>query len=105
MLDSAVDLLNGLFFIAMILLTAVCIVGSIVAALRAVSHGTATSESIQGYFVDDMSTRPGGLLDTKAIVNNTAESQLVSSAPEDFKSCACPQIPALGGVPIGTYRS
>ena len=54
MLESAVDLLDGLFFIAMILLTAVCIVGSIVAALRAVDRGTATSSSIQGTFVDDM---------------------------------------------------
>jgi hypothetical protein len=58
MLESTVDLLNGLFFIAMILLTAVSIVGSIVAALRAVSHGTATSESIQEQFVDDM--QPAG---------------------------------------------
>jgi hypothetical protein len=38
MLESTIDLLNGLFLIAMILLTAVCIVGSIVAALRAVSR-------------------------------------------------------------------
>jgi heme A synthase len=35
MLESTVDLLDGLFFIAMILLTAACILGSIVAALRA----------------------------------------------------------------------
>jgi hypothetical protein len=46
MLESTADLLDGLFFIAMILLTAVCILGSIVAALRAVSRGTATSENI-----------------------------------------------------------
>jgi len=52
-LESTVDLLDGLFFIAMILLTAVCIVGSIVAALRAVGRGTATSSSIQGNFVHD----------------------------------------------------
>jgi hypothetical protein len=55
MLESTVELLNGLFFIAMILLTAVCIVGSIVAALQAVNRGTATSSSIPGNFVDDMS--------------------------------------------------
>jgi hypothetical protein len=62
MLESTVDLVNGLFFIAMILLTAVCIVGSIVAALRAVRHATATSESIREQFVDDMhpAERPRG---------------------------------------------
>jgi len=54
MLESIVDLLDGLFFIVMILLTAVCTVGSIVAALRAVSRGTATSEIIQRKSVDDM---------------------------------------------------
>jgi hypothetical protein len=46
-----------------ILLMAFCIVGSVVAALRAVSRGTATSESIHGKFVDDMGTRSGGLSD------------------------------------------
>ena len=74
MLESTVDLLNGLFLIAMILLIAVCIVGSIVAALRAVSRGNATSDSIQGKFVDDMGSQSGGLLDTKAIGNKAAES-------------------------------
>jgi hypothetical protein len=55
MLESTVDLLDGLFFIAMILLTAVCILGSIVAALRAVGRGTATSENIQGRAVRNRS--------------------------------------------------
>jgi hypothetical protein len=54
MLESTVDLLDGLFFIAMILLTAVCILGSIVAALRAVSRGTATSENIHGKLAADI---------------------------------------------------
>ena len=54
MLESTVNLLDGLFSIALILLTAVCIVGSIVAALHAISREAATSESIQGKFVDDM---------------------------------------------------
>jgi len=62
MLESTVDLLNGLFLIAVILLMVFCIVGSVVAALRAVNRGTATSESIHGKFVDDMGTRSGGLL-------------------------------------------
>ena len=54
MLESTVDLLDGLFFIATILLTAVCILGSIVAALRAVGRGTDTSENIRGKLVDDI---------------------------------------------------
>jgi hypothetical protein len=53
MLESTVDLLNGLFSIAL-LVVMFSIVGSIVAALRAVSRGTATSESVQGKFGDDM---------------------------------------------------
>jgi hypothetical protein len=48
MLESTVDLLNGLFSIALILVVMFSIVGSIVAALRAVSRGTVTSESVQG---------------------------------------------------------
>jgi hypothetical protein len=105
MLESTVDLLNGLFLIAMILLTAVCIVGSIVAALRAVSRGTAASESIHGKFVDDMGSQSGGPLGTKAIVNKAAQSQLEVPAPEDFRSCASPHTPAVGAISIGTYRS
>jgi hypothetical protein len=54
MLESTVDLLDGLFSVALILLMVLSIVGSIVAALRAVSRATATSEGIQGNFVDDM---------------------------------------------------
>jgi hypothetical protein len=53
MLESIIDLLNGLFFIATISLTAVCVVGSIVVALRAVGRETATSESIHRNLVDD----------------------------------------------------
>jgi hypothetical protein len=98
MLEGMVDLLNGLFLIAMVLLTAVCIVGSIVAALRAVSRGNAGSERIRGQFVDDMGSRPGDLLDTKAIINNAAKSQLEVRAPEDFKSFASPQTPTVGAI-------
>ena len=83
MLESTVDLLNGLFLIAMILLTVVCIVGSIVAALRAVSSDA--SKSIQEKYGDDVGCEPGGLLDAKTIVNQAAESQLEVSAPEEFK--------------------
>jgi hypothetical protein len=104
MLESTVDLLNGLFLIAMILLIAVCIVGSIVAALRAVSRGNVTSDSIQGKFVDDMGSQSGGLLDTKAIGNKAAESRLDVSVPEDFKFRASPQTPTVGAISIGTYR-
>jgi hypothetical protein len=105
MLESSVDLLNSLFLVAMILLTAVCIVGSIVAALRAVNQGTSCSESIPRKFVDDMGGQPGGPLDTKAIVNKAAESHLEVPAPEDCKSYASPQTPAVGAFSIGTYRS
>jgi len=61
MLESTVDLLNGLFFIAMILLTAICIVGSIVAALHAVGGGSANSSSIQQKFVDNIKPVEGPL--------------------------------------------
>jgi len=105
MLESAVDLLNGLFLIAMILLTTVCIVGSVVAALRAVSRATATSESIQARFVDDMGSRSGSLLDTQGTGSQTAESRQGGSAPKDFKSGASPQPSTVGAIRVGTYRS
>ena len=57
MLESIVDLLDGLFLIAAIVLMVFCIVGSIVAALRAVSGGTATSTRSPGKFVDDVGER------------------------------------------------
>jgi hypothetical protein len=41
MLESLVELLVGLFLIALTLLIGSCIVGSITAALRAVNHGSA----------------------------------------------------------------
>jgi hypothetical protein len=42
MLESVVELLGGLFLSALTLLIGSCIVGSIVAALRAVSRESAT---------------------------------------------------------------
>jgi hypothetical protein len=105
MLETSVDLLNGLFLVAMIFLTTVCIVGSIVAALRAVNRGTSSPESIQRKFVDDMGSQSGGPSGTKAIANKTAESHLEVPAPEDCKSYASPQTPAVGAFLIGTYRS
>jgi hypothetical protein len=68
----------------MILLTAVCIVGSIVAALRAVSHGTATPESIQENFVDDMQPAGRPLGDQVRSVDgilNPVGSEKTRSAP------------------------
>jgi hypothetical protein len=105
MLESTVDLLNDLFLIAMILLTVVCVVVSILAALCAVNRGIATSEGIQGDFLDDMGSQPGGLLETKAIVNKAAPSQLEVSSPEDLKFIVSPKTPTVGAMPIGTYRS
>jgi hypothetical protein len=43
MLESAVELLGGLFFGAVVLLIGFCVVGSMVAALRAVSRERASS--------------------------------------------------------------
>jgi hypothetical protein len=43
MLDSALELLGSLFLTVLTLLIGSCIVGSMVAALRAVSRGSATS--------------------------------------------------------------
>jgi hypothetical protein len=43
MLESAVELLGGLFFGAVVLLIGFCVVGSMVAALRAVSRESASS--------------------------------------------------------------
>ena len=63
--ESTVDLLNGLFSIAVILLMVFCIVGSIVAALRAVGRETATSTRSPGKFVNDVGNRSEGLLDAK----------------------------------------
>ena len=54
MLESTVNLLDGLFFIAVILLTTFCILGSIVASLRAINRGEPSSESVQGKLVHDM---------------------------------------------------
>jgi len=65
MLENIVDLLDGLSFIAVIMLMIFSVVGSIVAALRAVSAGTATSTSSQGKFVDDVGGRSVGLWDPK----------------------------------------
>jgi hypothetical protein len=48
MLESMVELLGGLGLSALSLLIGVCIVGSIVAALRAVSRGSATGSARKG---------------------------------------------------------
>ena len=45
MLENAIDLLAGLFLTALTLLIGSCIVGSTVAALRAVSRGDAASSN------------------------------------------------------------
>jgi hypothetical protein len=45
MLESAVELVDGLCFAAVVLLIGFCAVGSMVAALRAVSRASASSPS------------------------------------------------------------
>lgn len=67
MLESIFDLLDGLFLIAVIVLMVFSIAGSIVAALRAVSRGTATSTRSQEKFVDDVGDRSESLLDPKPL--------------------------------------
>src|ERR1700693_3140206 len=63
MLESIADLLDGLFLVAVILLMVFGVVGSIVAALRAVSRKTTTSTRSQGDVIDDVIERSIGLLD------------------------------------------
>jgi hypothetical protein len=65
MLETIVDLLDGLSLIAVIVLTVFSVVGSIVAAFRAVSPGTSISTSRQRKLIDDVSERSVGLLDPK----------------------------------------
>lgn len=43
MLERTIELLSGLFSIALILLILFCILGSVVAALRAIGRGEVTS--------------------------------------------------------------
>jgi hypothetical protein len=80
MLESIVDLLDGLFLIAAIVLMVFCIVGSIIAALRAVSGGTATSRGSPGKFVEDMGERSEGFSDAKPQVQS-ADSVLKPNGP------------------------
>jgi hypothetical protein len=104
MLETTVDLLNALFLISVILLTAACIVGSIFAALRAVSRGTATAGSIRRNILADIGSQSGGLLDNKPIGSKDTGSHLDVSAPdEDFKSVS-PRTGTSEAFPIGTYR-
>jgi hypothetical protein len=70
MLESTVDLLDGIFSIAVILLMVSCIVGSTVAALRAVGRGTATSTRNPRKFVHGVGNRSEGLLDAKCQVQS-----------------------------------
>jgi hypothetical protein len=63
MLESIVDLLDGLFLVAVSLLMVFGVVGSIVVALRAIGRETATPTHSQGTFIDDVSERSIGRLD------------------------------------------
>jgi hypothetical protein len=61
MLESTISLLNGLFITALILLMFVCIVGSIVAALRAVSGASASFIDESRAFSADTSLKRVGV--------------------------------------------
>ncbi len=70
MLESIVELLGGLSLSALALLAGSCIVGSIVAALRAVSGGSCCSEyqevkEIFG-FVAEVTVSDDGMIETDA---------------------------------------
>jgi hypothetical protein len=87
MLESIVDLLDGLFLIAVMLLMVLGVVGSIVAALRAVGRENAISTSSQGKFIDDVSERSIGLHVGNVVTNPNPISSIASTAltrrPED----------------------
>jgi hypothetical protein len=86
MLESIVDLLNGLSLIAVILLMIFCIIGSIVAALHGVGRGTTTSTSSLAEFVDDVDNPSEGLLDAKPQVRS-AGSTRSPLGPGGSRSC------------------
>ena len=64
MLTSTIELLAGLCLEAVILLIGFCIVGSIVAALRAISSGNVRSTH-SGNFIDYLGNRPEVFADAK----------------------------------------
>ena len=61
MLESTISLLNGLFITALILLMFVCIVGSVVVALRAVSGASASFIDESRAFSADTSLKRVGI--------------------------------------------
>jgi hypothetical protein len=77
MLETMVDLLNGLFLIAVIVVIVFSIVGSIVAALRAVSGRIATSTTSQmKCFGDVGGGRPEALLDPEPQASRSRSSRV-----------------------------
>ena len=64
MLTSTIELLAGLCLEAVILLIGFCIVGSIVAALRAISSGNVRSTH-SGNFIDHLGNGPDVFADAK----------------------------------------
>jgi hypothetical protein len=87
MLESIVDLLNDLFLIAVIVLMVFSIVGSIVAALRAVSGGPAPSTGRQRKFVGDVRESPEGLLNPKNLRCDLPTAFSSRIGPEKARSC------------------
>lgn len=77
MLESIVELLAGLFLIALTLLMGSCIVGSIVAALRAVSNGSSYDEHQEVKqvfsFVAELSVSDDRMVETGAMATTIAD--------------------------------
>jgi hypothetical protein len=76
MLETMVDLLNGLFLIAVIVVIVFSIVGSIVAALRAVSGRIVTSTTSQMKCFGDVGGRPEALSDPEPQASRSRSSRV-----------------------------
>jgi hypothetical protein len=86
MLESTVELLVSLFLIALTLLIGSCIVGSIIAALRAVSHGSARVNT-SGLVQPEMG-------ECAPLVNITLMGKIIVAAPRTSVSTS--GYPSLG---------
>jgi len=82
MLTSTIELLAGLCLEAVILLICFCIVGSIAAALRAISSGNVRSTH-SGKFIDYLRNGPEGFADAKPKVLPAARTLKLRPFPRN----------------------
>jgi hypothetical protein len=80
MLTSTIELLAGLCLEAVILLIGFCIVGSIVAALRAITSGNVRSTH-SGNFIGYLGNRPEVFADAKPKVLPVASTLKLQALP------------------------